>query len=88
MSLMKIKQERLFVVLLCWECPDALRQSPLGEYEDYLCLVVQRVHGQRFVHVRSPAELHLCLCALKKKNKKNPPKQADHRESLQKNVAH
>lgn len=76
------------MVLLCWECPDALRQSPLGEYEDYLCLVVQRVHGQRFVHVRSPAELHLCLCALKKNKKKQNPKQADHRESLQKNVAH
>lgn len=72
------------MVLLCWECPDALRQSPLGEYEDYLCLVVQRVHGQRFVHVRSPAELHLCLCALKKKTKTKPKTGRPQREFAEK----
>lgn len=86
MSLMKIKQERLFVVLLCWECPDALRQSPLGEYEDSICAQLYKGYMASALCMYAVLLSVICARVLLKKNKKT--KQADHRESLQKNVAH
>lgn len=41
-------RKRLFVVRLCWECPDASGQSVLGELVVCLCVRLY-MHGQRCV---------------------------------------